>query len=193
MKDPYEKYRAEGIEPIRRVGDSPSPTPPEPEEEDTPAFMAYLLLMFHRFLDSFKRTSPTGLSEPAEQEVRDHLLAMKDALEMLQTEDLSQDTHFLNQLPTLWHKILADTLKFRKQSPLAKELKAWIYSIDHYPEGQEFTFGYYLTELAGQQWIPLPYMEMIKKVHDAHMSDPASSPLSQWTHKIEDLLEHLGI
>ena len=70
-------------------------------------------------------------------------------------------------------------------------LKILMQKIQHYPEYEEHTFGYYLTEYAGQKWIPFPYMEMVQKIHSEHMKNPKGSALTEWTNLIDELLSKI--
>jgi hypothetical protein len=70
-------------------------------------------------------------------------------------------------------------------------MRSLIDAIQHYPERQQHSLGYYLSEYAGQKWLPFPYMEMIQKIHAEHLKNPTESALAQWTHRIDRLLSLL--
>lgn len=187
--DPYERYRVE-----RAEADRKSKRDSEPQHEaqhSSFALGAHLLHLFYKFLGFFEDTSEKGLSTTAEEAVRNNLLSIKESFEVLKREDRSQDGLFLNRLSTLWHKALEDLVRFRKETALAVQFKSFIKEIDHYPESEEFTFGYYLLEYAGQKWLPFPYMELVQKIHDQHQKNPDSSALTRWTRLIDDLAKKL--
>jgi hypothetical protein len=187
--DPYDRYRVEGIEADKQSkGEAPAPF----GEAKQPSYklVAYLLYLFHQFLHLFEETEK-GIPASAEQEVRDNLLLIKEAIEVLKREDRSQDAPFLNRLSILWHKTLEDSLRFRKETPLAIEFRSFIKAIDSYPEAEEYPFGYYLIEYAGQKWLPFPYMELVQKIHDQHQKNPGSSTLTRWTEMIDGLAKKM--
>ncbi len=157
-KDRYDSYRVEGIQPVS------GPTEPK-EEEDRPArnssITAYAALVFKKLIDLFESPSPRGLSASAEDSLQEHLRSLKAILETLKFEDRSQDPPFLDQLARIWQRLLEDSRRFRRQTDLSSSLRVFLDEFHHYPERNEFSLGYYLTEHAGQKWIPFPYMEII--------------------------------
>lgn len=188
-RDPY-KYKVDEIQKDRQAKENPEGASPEPPEK--PIFSAYLLLLFRKFLELFEETNEKGLTASTEEEVKKHLKQLRSLLEVLKAENRSQDSPFLNQLSNAWHQILEDSLLFKKATPLSKSFRAFLKQIQHYPQNQEHTLGYYLTEYAGQKWLPFPYMELIQKIHVEHQNDPETSALSQWTREIEELFKALS-
>jgi hypothetical protein len=142
--------------------------------------MAFLLQTFRNAIDFLLKSSA-----PKDTAARKNILLLKASLEMLKTEDRSQDMQFLNQLSTLWRKCLEDAPRLKHLASFNELVK----NIQHYPENQPHTFGYYLAEYADQKWIPFPYMELIAKIHSEHKKDPASSALTEWTGLLNDLLK----
>lgn len=190
--DPYERYRADRIEADKRTkGGDDSSGPSGGSKSPFYALRAYILFILHKFLDLFTNASEKGISSSAEKEIRNHLFQLKNDFETLKREDRSQDSLFLNQLSEHWHRALEDILRFRKETPLALQFKNLLKEIDSYPEKQEFTFGYYLTEFAGQKWLPFPYMELVQKMHDQHQKSSKDSTLSRWVTLIDDLIQKM--
>jgi hypothetical protein len=179
--DPYDKYRAEPIEPTQqRPGDS-TDSPPQKSKR---GLAAHLLQILQRALHDFLSTH-TG-HQKDEGRLKEHLLSLKISLEILKAEDRSQDIVFLNDLATAWNEII------QFNADANPKFKLLIKKILHYPEHQRHTFGYYLTEYAGQKWIPFPYMELIHKIHAEHEKNPPSSPLTEWTLLLEEILNLLN-
>lgn len=177
--DPYEPYRIEGL------GESHSPKQPDGGDEPPKwTLAAYLLGLLKKGIDFFLDQEKKGSQEPKRETV-ENLLSFKACLETLKRENRSEDIHFLNHLSKLWEHLLEDTLK--EQSPLFKKI---IRSIQHYPPHETHTLGYYLSEYAGQKWIPFPYMELIQKLHSEHEKNPTDSALSEWSLLIDELLSN---
>lgn len=188
--DPYEKYRVDRIEADKQTkGDHPPPF--EDPKSSSFALVAYLLALFHKFLKVFQYADSKGIATTTEQTVRANLLLLKEAFELLKREDKSQDAPFLNHLAALWHTALEDILLFRKEAPIAQPFKILIQDIDTYPKGEEFTFGYYLIEYAGQKWLPFPYMELVHNIYAQHQRQPESSSLTRWTTWIDELMQKM--
>ena len=98
---------------------------------------------------------------------------------------------FLNSLSNLWHQMLEDVLRFRRQTALSVKMRTFIREFQHYPENQEHSLGYYLTEYAGQKWLPFPYMEMISRLYANHKKNPQTSLLTRWSSELEALIQML--
>lgn len=186
--DPYEKYRVTEIHGDEEAANSQKR---DREPEDRSAFAVYATFIFNKFIELFERTSEQGLTASAENAVLDHLIMFKAAIETLKIEDRSQDPGFLNKLADIWHQLLDDSFRFRRQTPLAIKMRAFIKGLQHYPEHHEHSLGYYLTEYAGQKWLPFPYMEMLLKLHVLHKKDPQGGPLSSWSNAIEEMIQML--
>jgi hypothetical protein len=189
--DPLKSYyRVEEIERIRLDEERQGKRPPNepPEDEGKPGFSAFVLLLMDKVLEYVKHSINRGLSAASEIEVRETLLLFKAALETMMQEDRSQDAPFLKRVSQIWQKTLEQSLSLKASSPLGKQLRAFIKEIETYPENEEHTFGYYLDEYVGLQWLPFPYMELILKLHRQHEADPGSSLLARWAALIGEML-----
>ncbi len=186
-RDPYEGYRVDPVEKDKEAKENPNRSPNEPPEGKS-AIGAYLLLLFKKIAELFVEGPEKGISSTVEKEVRENLCLLKAAFEILKTEDRSQDLPFLNRLSKLWQHALEDALRFQRDSYFSQQFKTLIQKIQNYPENQEHTFGFYLSEYAGQKWLPFPYMEMVQKIHAQYQKNPEGNPLSEWTVLIDELI-----
>jgi len=109
----------------------------------------------------------------------------------MKRENRSQDAQFLNQLSNVWNSVLEEAIQFEKNSEAAERFKVLVKKIQHFPENQQHTFGYYLSEYAGQKWVPFPYMELVAKIHKEHEKSPQISALTQWTTLIDEIIQLL--
>ncbi len=183
-RDPYEKFRVERIEEDKLTkGESPKLPEKGPPNEKL-GIAAYLLQLLRKTVDFFLEKS--GTSQSIELDIRENLLLLKASFEILKKEDRSQDVEFLNQLSKIWRRALEDALHF-KNDAIAFKFKVLVNKIQHYPENQPHTFGYYMMENANQKWIPFPYMELIQKVHKEHERSPATSALTEWIILLDEL------
>ena len=188
--DPYEKYRVEEIQKDKEASQFPGKEPaslPKP----SPAFSATITLLFKKLLDLFERTTPRGLSHSAEGEMRSHLLRFQELIEKQKESDISQDSFLLNRFSLIWHQLLDDALRFRRETPLSIQIRELFQEIQHYPAHHDHSLGYYLTEYAGQRWLPFPYMEMIQELHEDHMIHNEGSHLSKWSRQIGEIVQTL--
>jgi hypothetical protein len=182
-----------GPDPYRtdRIGDSQSP-PEQPPEEPPPkgkeGLAAHLLQILQKAVDFFVEKNTDA--KPTDVEARKNLTALKAFFETLKKEDRSQDVDFLNDLSRTWNKTLSDSAHMGEAA--SHKFKILTKKILHYPENQSHTFGYYLTEYAGQKWVPFPYMELVQKIHTEHEKNPPSSPLTEWSHLIDEVMRLLN-
>jgi hypothetical protein len=184
-KDPFDKYR------IERGREEPSQKREQnARTQKARPFLFFFLVWIKKILDLFatQKNIPYESSMP---ELRDHLLFLKSALELLMERDYSQESSFLQELAKLWHQLLKDAAELNKNSPPYTHLRALIRELQHYPGHQEHSLAYYLSEYAGQQWLPFPYIEMIKQLHLQHKNAPKTSMLTKWRESLEELISSI--
>ena len=184
--DPYEGYRVERIEADRQKKEESRG--PRESNQSPFALAAVILHLIHRALTRFREREEKKSSSQPEIRVKQDLLLIQESFEILKVEDRSQDAPFLNRLSALWHEMTEDLSSFHKATLFSQQCKTLIQDIETYPEAEEFKFGYYLTEYAGQKWLPFPYMELVQKIHQEHQALPETSALTRWTELIEAIL-----
>ncbi len=187
-QDPY-KYKVEEIQ--ERHNKEEFSQEEHPPIVKRSAILNYFLLLFHKLLNLFETKSLEGLSSEEVREVKSDLSLFHAALLLLQREDRSQDSLFLNQLSQLWHIILRDLSLFKRPTPLTAQFTDFVAAIQSYPATQDHTLGYYLSECSGQRWLPFPYMEMVRTLHMHSQQDPISAPLIQWIAQIDQIIDAL--
>lgn len=120
------------------------------------------------------------------------LQAFRDLLLFLGHDDQSHDPTYLQKLSGVWHKILEDfnliDLPERKSLPIVNKIRGFINEILQYPQTDEHTLGYYLTEHVGNEWTPFPFMDLLQEIYNEHQANPDSSHLSHWVFLINDIL-----
>ena len=181
-EDPYERYKKYRIEGGENGGGKNFGGDEPPKKPLPPG--SFFLILLHKILDYFLSLG----SNKREKEVLDDLMQLRDAFELMKGEDRSQDIAFLNRLSKIWHNALEHSLKFRRTNALSIAFRSFVQKIQNYPEGQEHTLGYYLTEYTGEKWLPFPYMELIQRIHEDHVKEPNESALSQWIQELDELI-----
>ncbi len=112
------------------------------------------------------------------------ILRMKETLDLLKNEDLSNNAKYSQRFSELWHLMnkqyehiqLSKELSAINLNPLGKFLD----SVNNYPPNTEHSLGYYLSEYAGKDWLPLPFIEILKKIHTDYIINKADSYLERW-------------
>jgi hypothetical protein len=184
--DPFDNYRVEG------AGQrSPGHSGGEPPNKKW-VIAAYFLNVLKKGFEALNSPFTAFSGTATEKSAASHLSEFKTLLEILKNENRSQDVDFLNRLSISWHKILEDSLSFKRDPQISSSYKALIKAIQSYPEREEHTLGYYFSEYAGQKWIPFPYMDLILKIHAEYQEYSYESNLSKWTRLIDTVVESLS-
>ncbi|MBU6446862.1 MAG: hypothetical protein KGQ49_05635 [Verrucomicrobia bacterium] len=181
VPDPF-GYRVEGAQEGSQQGGSPPEEPPNNQ-----GVIGYLIGAMHKALDAL--VQKIGKGGPERKGSKQTLGSLKASLELLKGNDLSQDIHFLNALAHSWNKAIEESPAFDEE--VLRLFNLFAKKILHYPETKQHTFGYYLTEYAGQRWIPFPYMELVQKIHREHAINPDGSDLTEWTRLLDDAIRLL--
>lgn len=186
VPDPYDRYRAEPIGERQTKRDSFGPKKDPPEDKE--GLIAHLVNILEKGVNAvLEKISHLTSGGPSKKTA---LHTLKALFEVLKNEDRSQDIDYLKELSSTWNRVMEESLEFRENAEII--FQELIKKILYYPEGQTHTFGYYLTEYAGQKWIPFPYMDLIKNLHSEHEKNPSFSSLTEWTRLINDTLSLLN-
>lgn len=187
--DPFERYYQ--IKNLEEIREHNKRNERRPLDGNSPVAV-YLLFLLQKLVDFVSGSKHRDLSKSAKKEAKENLVEMQKALKILTKEDRSQEAPFLKELSQFWQKMLEDSLHFKKMTPLAIHFKTFIKDIASYPKDQDHTFGYYLSEYAGQSWLPFPYMELIQKLHSLAEKNPSDNPLAKWVFSLEKIIALLN-
>jgi hypothetical protein len=186
---PYEKIIVNPIEKDRKDKEEPYTG-----WKYTTRFQVFATLVsfFKKILNSLSLKDKDQLVLIEQQHLLAHLLAFRTMLFILSSEDQSHNPEFTQKLTELWHKLQDDcnSLSYTRQpeSEVLTKINFFITQIKNYPPNADHTLGYYLTEYAGKEWIPFPFMEMLQTLHEESQAHPAQSHLNQWISLINDIL-----
>jgi hypothetical protein len=127
--------------------------------------------------------------------VEHELTELKKALTLLSKEDISQSPEFALHLSKVWHHLLesVNLVEFleRKKSNVIAQLKTLIETFYAYPLKQEHSLGFYMTEFAGKDWLPFPFMELLHQLYEDHLTHQNESELAKWISAIDSILANL--
>jgi len=178
-QDPYERYRIVREQQDRDQGGKP------PHKK--PHLVAQILAMIKNAVESLLHLTKRDSSGEIVASPQENLFRLKTAFETLKIEDRNQDVPFLNNLSDIWHRLLEDSLQYQRSDPVYTVFQHFLEDIQTYPPEEEHSFGYYLTEYTGQQWLPFPYMDLIHRIHSEYQNHPKSSALERWTRQLNEL------
>lgn len=146
------------------------------------SFYGSMMVLFKKLATLVSGKRGEGFSEDA---FVSDIISLKNALDQLKELDQSENSHFCQNLSEIWHSLLqhmqlAKRAKMKTGADLAK-LKIVLSDIDHYPPNEEHKLGYYLSQYAGEDWLPVPFMEILKKLHSDYKVNQNTSILERWT------------
>lgn len=116
-------------------------------------------LVASTLLDSIRSTE--SLKTP--QKIIDSLKDFIKTLHQLQEEDLSADWRYCEKLSKSWQDVCSS---IEEAAIPTGGLNEMIEAINHYPEKGDHSLGYYLSLSTGENWIPFPFMEILRNLHE---------------------------
>jgi hypothetical protein len=152
-----------------------------------------LLKMIYGFLLKVQAQIDTTQSLNAKDSIIYNLKMLKMLFSQLQEQELSQNLDFALSLSVTWHEVIdyfALAPKHERKNDFFKEGSLLIESINLFPPGEEHSLGFYLTHYAGENWLPFPFMAIIRLLHDEHAKDSTSSHLEVWIKTIGTLVDN---
>lgn len=188
--DPYGEIRVNPIEGHKKEKQPYADLPP-PQTSLKP--LAGLMYALKKPLDAFFESDADTFLLENPQHLLDAVLDFKNLLEKLIDNDLSHDSDFAGQLSSSWHTLCSDCdFLLSHASPLpdyAEKTHLFIEALNHYPENQDHSLGYYFTASAGENWTPVPFMDMLQTLHKEGKSAPENATLIQWVVTLSTILE----
>lgn len=187
----HERRRDEGVIVARIEADKKGKEPfAEQLPESTKRILtAAMLVYLKKLLSSF----PVVEEQSDESLLLADLQSLKKLLQTLGSKDQSKQPKFAKQLSSLWHKLTKNfsgkgraQLKWPKT---AEKIKILLERFDHFPQKEEHSFGYYLKEHVGEEWLPFPYMEILTRLHKEHLRNPRESMLTKWIDELEIIID----
>jgi len=186
--DPYEHVKVQKIKETIEEKEKKEPIIPKGVSKKLFLYFTFLKIVSN-FLSPFRKKSIKSIDgTPLHKEI----LTIRSSLNSLKEKNLCQDLEFLNYFAFIWLKFLKDYDYYvLKNAEATKLIQKLVDEINIYPKNSEFSLGYYISEFAGYQWIPFPYMEMLQNLHLENTEDPENSHLSKWIEIIDKLLRIL--
>lgn len=125
-----------------------------------------------------------------------YLTSVKKMLLRLGTEDQGYNPEFVQDLADAWHTLIEATNTFewmvRKNAQEIAKVKTFIEGVRNFPPGEEHSLGYYLTQFAGKDWLPFPFMDLLNSLHEAYQTDKAKSQLNSWISSLDEIIKGLA-
>ena len=179
-EDPYKRLKVSGVE-EKKYTEEFEQNLQKKEKGKKDTFLSFLA---KKFLSLFPRGSLQGALKALERELSE----LSKYFQELGEKDLSQDVKYLKNLSYCWREFLNHFIPVAlNKHPVVLQIRSFFDELHAFPDSQHFSLGYYLSEYAGEKWIPFPYMEMLRKLHEDYQSNIDSSHLNKWIKDISDI------
>lgn len=150
------------------------------------------LIVFARkiltLLSSNRSRSAAFLVDTA-QGLIEYLNAFKKTLQTLSAEDKGYNPEYIQEFSDAWHNLLEGIAALewleRKKSEEKTRIKKIVDTIGCYPSGEEHSLGFYLSEFAGKEWLPFPFMDLLHALHEE------KNNLASWISEIDQIIDSL--
>ncbi len=120
---------------------------------------------------------------------QNNLQTFKNLLIKIRDENPTNDLQFAGTLSQMWHTLKLNFSKNSNNLPLNFfKINLLISSIEHYPEDSEHSFGFYLSHYSGTDWFPIPFFQLLNRLHEEPSSKNRSSKLESWIQLINEIL-----
>jgi hypothetical protein len=119
------------------------------------------------------------------------LLSLKRSFLTLSRENKSTDITFIKSLSNTWNFLNLSIKRRQTQKhplPYLFILTETFLKIESYSEDEGESFGYYLAAHKKSDWFPVPYLQMLEKLHLESLENNADSCLKIWIQGIDNVL-----
>jgi hypothetical protein len=158
------------------------------QSNKTSLILSSLYLISHLF----KNLPTTNLDTSSLQKIvdfRHNLHLFNNLLIKIRDENPTEDLQFADALSKVWHTLkLSLTEEGNNLQLNFFKINSLFSSIEHYPEDSEHSFGFYLSHYSGKEWFPMPFFQLLNKLHTEHLSKNNTSDLDKWIKLIHEIL-----
>ena len=147
QKNPYEDL-------FKQMDQDKEPLFSKKKEKGLKALVAVAL---KKIIDLFTFSAEKSISKAEKFFIEEDLEKLIKAFKQLKEEDLSQVWHDFEKN---YHRLYKN-----KNSLVAQLIEQLIKEISSYPQDEENNMEFYLSQYAGQDWLPFPYMEIIQRLY----------------------------
>lgn len=184
-EDPYAKLKVSPIgEKLKESGDQEQYIPDFKSSKKKKWGFLYLIS------ELFLRLFPRGSHQTSLKELDQDLRQIRKLFFKLQNFDLSEDSNFLEELMHAWKSFITHFQPIAlSRHPIILQIRAFYDEIHSYPNTIQFSFGYYLSHYAGEEWIPFPYIEILRNLYLEAQTSKESSKLEKWIVEIDQMIK----
>ncbi len=121
---------------------------------------------------------------------------MRNLILMLMVHDHSRNTDYAKGLSQTWHQVIEyftpSNLGRIESIEIRQLIKNFITSFKTFPKKTDHPLGHYLQKYAGENWLPFPFIAILKNLHEDHALHGENSQLNTWFVQISDLIDYFS-
>lgn len=151
------------------------------------AISHFFFVLLNRWMPNFVRDHIFKDSLPLS--LKKTLTELKKQFALLRESDFVTNPGFTSHFSSLWNDLLIEFSDIRKREQHYDIIKQFIATIDAFPEKGEHALGYYLKNYAGETWLPVPYLDILKKLHRDFLVHGEKSDLHRFISHLSNLTQ----
>ena|SRR3990167_7501770 len=161
--------------------------------KNTSILYGSLLIIVKKFTSFFGKNDSENIDQYSQDYLVKSLKSLQELLQSLKKIDQSENSQFYQQLSEIWHE-LVDQVEIFARTRIAthvdiNKVKTLITDISYYPLNEDHKLGYYLTQYAGESWLPIPLIQIIKNLRKDYLSHKKASVLEKWMELLREIIQ----
>ena len=164
----------------------------EPSKKTLLLALGSVIALFKKELLSLSNKPKARPKTSEKRKILEHLVLFRRMLDRITKTDQSYNPEFIRKMSKMWHSIIQEYYFLQtlgaKDSFKSSKMDELIDKMNSYPEKEEHSFGYYLTEYVGEKWLPFPFMECLQKIYEDHQASPSGSYLQSLIDLLNEIL-----
>ncbi|MCH9630528.1 MAG: hypothetical protein S4CHLAM37_05290 [Chlamydiia bacterium] len=191
--DEDEKLKVQRIENYKQYAERTYQPLPEEDDKNKKRFFIACLGIVRKFFNNFIPESAGSSGVLSVDSIWQDLKAIRTLLIKIRDEDPADDPKFAEKFSEAWRRILDHYLHQGNQKKASKvdlkKAKEFIQAINHYPDGELHSLGFYLKKYGDEDWYPVPFFKILKQLHDEYFTVGKNSALDLWICAISEMLD----
>lgn len=187
-REDKDKVKVEPI--IEKFRDESNQNLSEITKKDKKNFILSYLGFVKNFFNFFTSEESDMSNVLSADSLWEDLKLIKTLLIKIRDEDPTDDLKFAEKFSEAWHRILDHYFQLSTENTRvnSSKVKQFIQAIQHYPEEEDHSLGFYLQHYSGQEWFPVPFFKLLKKLHEEYFSNGKNSDLDRWIALASEIL-----
>jgi len=119
----------------------------------------------------------------------------KKLLFLLKDQDMATDISYAQKLSKSWNDIInayIPAILERTPKESKKLIKEFLNMVRSYEGEADHSMGYYLTQYAGENWLPFPFIKLVRSLHEDYVAKKDQSHITRWINQIASIDKSLS-